>query len=335
MPTIEFARAEDCAELLDYLVAVFRRDRPDHPRFETLYPELFFPTDESMGLHAIVREGGRIASCVGAYPMTLQVAGCRVPICGIGQVSTREDCLGRGYMSALLKAQLARMREQGVALAWLGGRHDRYAHFGFETAGLQFVYGLDRRSLVRYAPTRAIAHVAATAPDSITDAMFRLRERTVDSVLEPLDCYRRRLAKGGGMEIWTATPSGATEPDAWALIATENRAIEEWCGSPEGRMDIAAAAVEALGSLRCTEIPANQQLSELLRDHCSWMGTGVSSFCILNRDRLLEAYRPVISDAAPLPQGEDFSRRLVRLCFGPEPSAFAPLPFLLPGPFHV
>ena len=104
---VSFATAADCEQLLDFLPSVFRRENPNHCRFEELFPDIFRPTDEAMGDHAVVRDdAGNIVACIGAYPMTLRVAGCDVPIAGIGQVSTAKEWLGKGCMSALMKAQM-------------------------------------------------------------------------------------------------------------------------------------------------------------------------------------------------------------------------------------
>ncbi|MBR1835930.1 MAG: GNAT family N-acetyltransferase, partial [Kiritimatiellae bacterium] len=185
---IELARAGDRTELLDFLFSVFLRDHPNHMRFERLFPDLFDDTDEAMGRHAVVRESGRIVACVGAYHMKLRVCGCDVPLGGIGQVSTGADWLGRGFMSALLKFQLERLRSEGAALAWLGGRHDRYSRFGFETGGGAFSYGLDSRSLAGVPRRRKVEAVGgADAPAAVTPDMIAMRDATAPAaVLEPV-----------------------------------------------------------------------------------------------------------------------------------------------------
>lgn len=337
---IEFAKAGDCAELLDFLHSVFLRDKPDHIRFEKLFPDIFLPTDEAMRDHAVVRESGRIVSCVGAYPMTLRVAGCDVPIAGIGQVSTAKDWLGKGCMSALLKAQLERLRAEGVALVWLGGRHDRYAHFGFETGSLAFHYGLDDRSLRTLGRTRAVAR--HQGPDAraaaLTPALYALRETTSPAtVLEPRERFLARLARAD-CEIWTATPAGAAVPDAWAVVSKEWRALDLAAGSVEGVLEIAAEASKTLGTFLTVVVPpapSLRPLAEALRARCAWMGPRSESLCVLDRDKLLEAYAPCIRPGTRLPSKDLDSAALVRACFGPEPDAPLALPFALPSVYHV
>lgn len=335
-----FARSGDRDELLDFLLAVFRRDRPDHPSFDTLYPDLFADTDADMGRHAVVRDGaGRIVACVGAYPMTVRVAGCDIPVAGIGQVSTAAGCLGRGCMTALLTLQLRRIREEGAALAWLSGRHDRYGHFGFETGGLVFDFTLDASSLRTVAATRHIRrHAATEAPAAVTEAMLALRDATAPAaVLEPLSRWRRRLARFGGCEVWTAAPDGAEAPDAWAVriaSGTSSR-LTECSGASEGILEIAKAVAAETGGDVGISAPPQSALCRALHGHCAGISPRSDMLAVIDRERLLAAYAPVIGPDIRLPPESATSAELVRALFGPWPSPTPPLPFDLPPLAHV
>ena len=334
---IDFARAGDRAELLDFLHAVFLRNNPQHPRFEALFPDIFYAdTDEAMAPHAVVRVDGRIAACVGAYPMTLRIAGCDVPIVGIGQVSTGADHLGKGYMTALLREQLRRAREGGAALAWLGGRHDRYSRFGFESAGTAFSFGLDKRSVCEVPRRREVARLPGTPGDGVPAALFALREDTADSVVETPERYARHLRRSG-IEIWTATPTGSSEPDAWVVYNADNRKLDEFSGSAEGCLEIAAElAAQTPNGVQAAPSPANHALCEGLRKACCWAAARLNMLSVLNLDRLLEAYRPLIRPGTRLPPRDASPGELARICFGPELSSFpVQLPFQLPDIFHI
>ena len=337
---IEFAKAGDCAELLDFLHGVFLRDNPKHVRFEALFPDIFVDDDAHMRDHAVVREGGRIVACVGAYPMKLRVAGCDVPIAGIGQVSTGKEWLGRGCMSALMKTQLERLRSLGTALVWLGGRHDRYAHFGFETAGYVWNFGVDARSLVGVKRTaEVVRHEAGAAAAAVTDALFaRFLERGRAVVVEDAARFRARLARGigGACEIWTAGRDAEGLPEAFAVVCPAWRKIDAHFGSPEALAEIASAAVAAHGGYMQIEAPATDSaFCDFFRANCSWMGLKLASFAVLDRDRLLDAYAPAIRPGTRLPSREMDGPSLARFCFGPEAGPFPPLPFHLPDVYHV
>ena len=333
---IDYARAGDRAELLDFLYGVFLRANPNHPRFEDLFTELFDGTDEAMGRHAVVRVGGRIAACVGMYRMTLRIAGCDVPLAGIGQVSTGAEHLGKGYMSALLREQLARARAEGAAVAWLGGRHDRYSRFGFESAGLYFVYGLDARSTREIPLARHVARLDGNPADGLPEVVHALRERGGEIIAEPRETYLRRLRRTR-YEAWTATPSGASEPDAWALFAPEKNRIDELAGSVDGCLEIVATlARQSPGDVTVSRSTADRALSEGLRRACHWVSAGMNMLSVLDRDRLLDAYAPLVPPGTRLPPRDLSPGELARVCFGPELSSFpVRFPFNLPDHFHI
>ena len=333
----DFAHLSDRAELLDFLHGVFLRRNPTHPRFEELFPDLFDDdADIPMERHAVIRVNGRIAACVGAYPMTLRLRGCDIPLVGIGQVSTGAAHLGRGYMSTLLREQLARAREEGAALAWLGGRHDRYSRFGFETAGLAFQYGLDARSVREVPRIRVVEKLAGNPSEGIPPALFALRDRTCSSVVEPPARYLRRLRRAR-FEIWTATPPGDSEPDAWILFNADTRKADEFSGSADGCLEICAALAERdPQGIRAMPSLTGDALSEGLRRACSWVSASMNNLSVLDAGRLLDAFRPILPDDCPVPSDDLGPGPMARLLFGPEPSDFpVHLPFHLPDVFHI
>ncbi len=330
---IEHAKGADRAELLDFLYAVFTRGNPKHARFETFCDDLFEPTDEIMGRHLVVREGGRIVSCVGAYPMNLSIAGCRVRFAGIGQVSTAKEALGKGCMTALMKAQLARLKDEGVQLVWLGGRHDRYAHFGFETAGWVWCPWFDSHSLERAPHSRTVAKLGAGPNASVTPAMWELRRRTDPFVEEPFESWRKRLGRIK-CEVWAATPAGAAEPDAWAVYSAEHKKLVDYAGSPAGILEIAAETVKIANTLNVSVGPHDAALMDALRPFTTWTGLGMHTLLSLDNASLLEAYAPLFPAGAQLPDPALPSPAFVRALFGPRPDA-ATAPFFFPDLCHV
>jgi GNAT superfamily N-acetyltransferase len=337
---IGMARVGDRAELLDFLLSVFRRARPDHPPFDTLYPDIFDDTDADMGRHAVIRDrAGRIVACVGAYPMMLRVAGYDIPTAGIGQIATAADWLGRGCMTALLKLQLQRLRDAGVAIAWLGGRHDRYGRFGFETGGLSFDFTLDAGSLRDVATTRVVRrHTAAEAPAVVTESMLAMRDATAPAVvLEPLARWRRRLARFGGCEVWTAAPDGDATPDAWAVRVPfgKSSCLTECSGVADGILEIAKGVAAETGGEVSVSSPPQMALCGILRDHCAGISPRCSMLAVLDRDRLLAAYAPAIRPGTRLPPRDSTLAELVRTLFGPWPSPVPMLPMDIPILAHV
>ena len=109
-------------------------------------------------------------------------------------------------------------------------------------------------------------------------------------------------------------------------------------GSVDGLFEIFAEATRTFGTPLQLALPvceAARPLAERARAACAWMGPRCETLAVLDRDRLLEAYAPAIRPGTRLPSRELSSAELVRACFGPEPSAFPPLPFALPNLYHV
>ena len=332
--TIEQAKARDRRELLDFLLAVFRAARPDHPPFEDIYPDLFLEDDEVLGRHAVVREDGRIVACVGTYLIPVQLGGCRVLTAGVGQVATAPAARGKGCMTALLSHELARCRDEGALIAWLGGRRDRYAHFGFDDTGLLYDYWLDAHSMRDVRRSRAVRHVDAPAPAAITPALFSLRERTADTALVPLETLRLQMTRlGFRFEIWSAFPEGADEPDAWAVVDAKNNRVEEWCGSADGRLEIAHAYCAEHGGVRRLESPADAEMNRRLHGLSVHVGPSSRTIAVLDAKGLLAALAPFVPPDFTLPEDAD-EADLPRLLFGPGRGSAA-LPFYIPGIFHV
>jgi predicted N-acetyltransferase YhbS len=330
-PRIEHATAADREELLAFLLEVFRRGNPNHAPFDVIYPDLFLPDDEVMGLHAVIRMDGRIVSCVGMYPMTVQVGKCRVKSAGVGQVATDKDFLGRGFMTALMRHQLERARREGAVVAWLGGRRDRYSHFGFDNAGLSFDHCIDAHSIGKPGGLHSVSHRPATDDGAVTEAMFALREGNGQTVLEPLGTYLIQLTRSGFRpEIWTSSRDDENL-EAWALFDADHRRVIEWCGTFTGRVEILSTMCRD-GTVHRIETSGDAEMLDFLREHCYWAGPNGATIAVLDAKGLMEALAPFVPDGFT-PKADD-GPALVRELFGPGLGT-ACLPFHVPPLYHV
>ncbi len=336
MPAIEYATLADRDELLAFLLGVFRRQRPDHPPFEALYPDLF-QDEATIGCHAVVRDAGRIVACVGAYPIPLRVAGLDIPTAGFGQVATSPDHLGRGYMTALMKAQLARLRDAGAVVAWLGGRHDRYAHFGFESAGWNWSCNFDAHSLAPLPRRHAVRRLDAAPAEVFTDDLWAIRQTFPHCPREPLETFRLRLRREHKLELWTAAPEEGAAPVAYAVLSREWKSLADWAGPADAVLEILASAMPdaAYGRISAS-LPPSSPASELFRRYSFYVGIGPQTVAVLDREGLLRAYAPLIPAGTPPPPADLGPGALANYVFGPEPHPpFPQLPFFIPGLYHV
>ncbi len=122
----------DYEELMRMIVTCFRGNTPDHPPFETCYPDLYSPDEEDMACNFVIRENGRIVSCAGVFPMMLDLCGQKVEIGGIGGVCTLPEYRGRNFMQALIDRIQQEMTAKKYPFGWLAGDRRRYSPWGYE-----------------------------------------------------------------------------------------------------------------------------------------------------------------------------------------------------------
>ncbi len=143
---IERLSAVDFDELMDMLLTAFRAANPEHKEFDVLYPDLYQATDEKMSNFFVVRDKGKIVSCVGLFPVKLNLCGKVIELGGIGGVATLPEYRGRGLMQAVLDYVMrVQIEECKYPLSLLGGDRRRYQPWGFETANVKYSFILTKR----------------------------------------------------------------------------------------------------------------------------------------------------------------------------------------------
>ena len=372
--TLENARATDRAELLAFLLDAFRTNDPNHAAFDTLYPDLFDPTDEDMGRHRVIRDAaGRICACVGSYPMRVHVGPCVVDIFGIGQVSCSPQLRGGGRMTALLSDVCAQMDRSGAALAWLSGRRDRYSHFGWDVAGTNLRSSFDARSVGFPPPGWTVEH-ADLASSAAIERISRLRALAAVREETTLAKWLARLARGGKTKRVFLASRADSPAEAMCVMQPDDGAdLLEWAGESDGIHAILAHVLGAQKRASAVFAPPNiDPAANLFWNMADWSSADFGCFRILSLQSLLDAYAPLLASripagaAARLALSDGDTARLgaaspdapaltldrplmARLIFGPlAPSALIalpgelrwldqvfPLPFLLPPSSHV
>ncbi|MCL2700859.1 MAG: GNAT family N-acetyltransferase [Phycisphaerae bacterium] len=358
-PTIETAKVADRRELLDMLAAAFRVENPSHPGFDFLYADLFDPTDEAMACHRIIRQDGRIVACVGCYPQTLVLGPATVKMFGIGQVSCLSEYRGRGFMTALMNDTVAHMESTSAPMSWLGGRRDRYAHFGWEVAGTAMRCRLSRKTL---APAPEGFDIASRpAAEAATDnRLWTLYTHQPVRCVYPHETWLRKLTRGNPQILWTASPQHAPAeavPAAFAVAPHNSDSILEYGGEFHALHALLAAIADqnSQGAVSVPCCPGATPQTNYFWPRAEWVSPELLNLRIHNLPRLLEAYAPIWQPNVPegeratlvmlrgeTPQrctlGNNPARRsedelhldelqMVRLLFGPwSPSAVTHLP---------
>ena len=318
----------------------------------------------------MIRREGKIVSSIGTYPETINVAGCEVSMFGLGQIATATEMTGRGYMTQLLLASIARMEQEGAAVAWLAGQHDRYARFGWEYVFSHFSYHIAEKMGRTAGDSLQVSSEIAAESTQIPE-LLAMRGDCAYVSDKPTNYLLR--AKRHATEMWIAHTRNSEKPVAWAVIAPGAKRIMDFRGSVDGIVHIAKTAAVRFGGIDIPVSPADKGLNETLRACGTGMGMGGQMLLVVSAKKAIEQYAPYINARLPegagatlrmrLPNGsveevdigkggkviELDRRQTSRMLFGPErateiPSVppdltwlntIFPLPCFLPPLFHV
>ena len=91
-------------------------------------------------MHVLAIEDGRICGLVGTFELPYVVHGMPLHVVGIGTVSVRPGYRRKGYMKELMARAIQRAKDEQADYMILGGRRQRYGHWGFEQAGAMAYY---------------------------------------------------------------------------------------------------------------------------------------------------------------------------------------------------
>ncbi len=139
------ASASDYDELMRMLLTCFSIQSPNHPPFDVLFPDLYSHTPADMANNFLVRDGTKIVSNVGLFPVFLNLCGRVVEIGGIGGVSTLPEYRGQNLMQTIMDHVQRTMHERGYPFGWLAGDRRRYSPWGYELSSMFYKFHLGSR----------------------------------------------------------------------------------------------------------------------------------------------------------------------------------------------
>ncbi|MCU4743271.1 GNAT family N-acetyltransferase [Natronoglomus mannanivorans] len=244
--------------------------------------------------HAVVVEDGRIVSHIAAIPQTLSTGteGETVECWGIGGVATDRRYRGNGHMSRLLEFWLDRMTERNVALSDLGGNRQRYAHFGYENAGIEYRYSLTERSFdgEPIASDAATVAVDTGGSDEHLEALHRIHEAELYRVVRDPAGSRTVFGQRG---LETIVYDDGDEP-AYVCLTRESRSptVEEFGGSEAGLEALLSHLLAVLDLNELTaRVPPRHPLEPVFARHSSfWTARPHRKVRICDLPTLLEAF---------------------------------------------
>ncbi len=125
-------RPDEIGALLENVDSAFHRTLSDDGRVERM-AKILEPART-----LVLRDGGRIVASAGIYSRSITVPGAVVPLAAVTQVGVQPTHRRRGMLTALMRRQLADVREGGreaVAALW-ASESAIYGRFGYGMASL-------------------------------------------------------------------------------------------------------------------------------------------------------------------------------------------------------
>jgi predicted N-acetyltransferase YhbS len=250
---IERARGREFKEVTDFLDMAFGATPG---LFAEGLSHIYARRDDWMAWNRVIRDDGRIVGVFGIFPMRLRVGGAVLRTTGIGGVSTHPDYRGRGIMSDFLRDACRELREDGDDISILWGHRERYARYGWETAGAQFWLSISRRAGWREEGKGVRKFNVRRDLERALDAYSRISVR----VERDEEQMRARLRRGK-FEFFV---SDRTTPFAYAAaLKSGKRRVVELAGDPAGAENILAhLSRKAEGSI---EVNASAELGPIDR----------------------------------------------------------------------
>ncbi len=266
------------------------------------YPHLFAPDVIRLENHHVIEKNGRIVAHVGFFPLRSMADGIELTIGGIGGVGTLPEERGQGHMQALFRHVIGRMREEGTLLSVLWGSRQRYAHFGYETAGERVTMEFTERSF-RKAGIEPSLDVREIAVEDAWPEVGAWHTRQLLRVIR--DGSRSGALRRPGLRVWTSENgyvAGQTNEDS--LVVRE-------AVSASGRETSLVLAAMQQENLAKAQASVSRQdascVARLLVPADSWTIRPEGMFRINDLCGLLTTFQPLLQRRAAALRLPDFA----------------------------
>lgn len=299
-------KAEDYDRLIPLLNEVFTRHNGVEQDFEKMLPKMCVRDDEQMGKHFGIFEDGQLVACIGVYPLDGVVAGEKLRFATMGNIATRWEHTGKGYMSKLIAVALKELEDLGVDAARLGGNRQRYNRYGFESCGQVLYFTFNKDTLPSRFPNAgevSFAEIDSKDTQALEFCCRLYNENAIAVTRQAKDCY-------SVMTAWEHIPY---------LCMQDGKPVGYLCADQSG-MDV--AEVFGVDLERFTDILCRWQqekkttvcfalqphMTEYVRRFsaiCDVMKTqSPSHFKICNWEKIISAFLKLKASDQALPDGE-------------------------------
>ncbi len=181
------------ADVIDFVNYVFSYAHRPHD-MKKMVPKIYADDADSLDItHYLAMEEERIKAVVSLLVIEVKVGDEILKYGFIGNVAVHPYSRGKGYMKELLKLAIEDAKRGGVDIMALGGQRQRYGYFGFEHAGANYHFSVNKNN-IRHAmkdiACDGITFERISAPDaSEIDVAKALYERRPVHTLRPRKEY--------------------------------------------------------------------------------------------------------------------------------------------------
>ena len=257
-------------------------------------PETIRPDPAILDNWYIALDGNKVIASTQIVAQRFFVApGIELRVGGIGQVSCLPGCRGKGMMTDLLNATIARMTRDGYHVSILGGDRQRYRRFGWEVAGTARNLWLGSRRIngkpvlpaEDNRPTRWIGG------ESTIDKIHAAYQTNVSRILRTREETRLCLQRVN-LATWIHTRDGK-----FAYICLSDNRIAEYGGDLATFEELLSFLLARRGL--SVQIPAEEgsgQLDALMLQFAgNFSQNPVDMIRIFSLKSILELYRPILN----------------------------------------
>lgn len=228
MGKIELVRLkkEDFHDVVNLLNTVFTVQNGREMDFESTFPRIFVPEEETMGWHIGARNDGKLCGVAASYPLTYRVGGNDLKISAGGNVAVDITMRGRGIMQSILHKLDEEDRTDGFDISYLHGDRFRYRNFGYERCGVEYYFTLTRQMLGKDAPKRQFEYVdLRMAEEEFVKKVFDFYNTQTTFLLRDYDSFMPALKAKKRLPL--AVLSEKKEMIAYFVVGMEDCYISE------------------------------------------------------------------------------------------------------------
>ena len=302
-------RDEDNKKLIAFLDEVFFADEDDGTNFFELLPKIYKDKYRPAYNNFVVQdENGDFRSAIGNFYNDMRIGGENIKTCCIGNVAVGREYRSMGYMIELMKMSVDDMKCSGVDMAYLGGQRQRYGYFGFESAGVRYVFTFNRQTL---------KHAFKNEPSGLT--VEELREddsETIEKISalydrHPVVSLRKKEDYFDILSSWNNVPRVLKEDGKFVGYFTAGKNIEYISEmeaiSPEYLKRAVCAAFEnsEAKSITFAVAPFETEKVKVFTETCEGMDIcGCESVLVFNFERIIRAFLKAKASYQKLCSGE-------------------------------